>query len=529
MPDIPPEVRIELNRTHDYLLSPPFSAGDDREPGTYYLILIKLKCLEKDLAKKCPTAFSVFKGIDKELQWLVSLMNKHPPTKGVPAKDEIIPKGEGFLQYYDPEICDYKPLERSACAIINALDKMGLLPLAQCQTPEVAEETDGGKVQRVDAGVGPGAAAQAVETHKEATAALNEAFVWLEKAQENQSGKQYFEPMIAPVFLRAKATADTDTLEALQKRLDEIIGSIKGTAAWEADLVRFGAVQQAKKQAQSPSHLSFSIRYDSGRSPLMFFVDYLEKARLCITTVLMQAPDAVWLLHGADEALLARASEAFGRIAEAQKQGFIPNWGELTKEWVFQESGLKPVDNGFESALYNLYMRETGISFHVIEEEWTWDEYIALAEQAARIALKKAAVPVQTDADIETTKQASGGIAKIIGAKEWKEIELIVTGSGIRVRKTGMIDWYPAGPKCIRWEKLCMKASQECRYFQIFTQILEGKGSAAKKKGNDYNSALHDLNEKFRNAFGLSGQAFKATGNITQATFATFGVERAIP
>ena len=76
-------------------------------------------------------------------------------------------------------------------------------------------------------------------------------------------------------------------------------------------------------------------------------------------------------------------------ITEGQKQRFIPNWGKMTKEWVFRESGLKQTDDGFEAALYLLYQKETGEKWIDIESNWTDRQFIMFAEQAARLALRR--------------------------------------------------------------------------------------------------------------------------------------------
>lgn len=138
------------------------------------------------------------------------------------------------------------------------------------------------------------------------------------------------------------------------------------------------------------------------------------------------------------------------------------------------------------------------------------------------------AADVQAPAAGTNTQEAKSkglNIAGKIGASCWGEIEVKVGAYGIKARKVGAVDWYPKGRRYIRWETLKMNASQEIRYFRIFTGIAEGRGSMVKEGGRDYNSAVHDLNQKFRDAFGLTGIAFTTKGKITQTTLASFRVE----
>jgi len=97
---------------------------------------------------------------------------------------------------------------------------------------------------------------------------------------------------------------------------------------------------------------------------------------------------------------------------------------------------------------------------------------------------------------VDTAKAGGLNIAGIISAGTWAEIEIQMGGQGIRARKSGTEKWHPAG------------------------------GAIPKEGGTDYNSAVHDLNTKMRDAFGLGGQAFKTEGAITKSIFAGISVKR---
>lgn len=128
--------------------------------------------------------------------------------------------------------------------------------------------------------------------------------------------------------------------------------------------------------------------------------------------------------------------------------------------------------------------------------------------------------------DAGTSPKVDGlNIAETIGATAWAEIEIQMSGTGIRARKAGTEKWNPARG-WIQWDKLSMNPSQETRYFKIFTAIAAAGGAIPKEGGTDYNSAVHDLNTKMRAAFGLDGQAFKTEGAITKSMFADISVKR---
>ncbi len=116
-------------------------------------------------------------------------------------------------------------------------------------------------------------------------------------------------------------------------------------------------------------------------------------------------------------------------------------------------------------------------------------------------------------------------IADIIGADSWNEIEIQISGRGIRARKSGADKWYPENA-WIEWETLNMRPSSQTRYFSIFKELARMGGTIPKKDGTDYNSAVHDLNSKLRAAFGLKGQAFKTQGALTKTTLATISVKK---
>jgi len=126
----------------------------------------------------------------------------------------------------------------------------------------------------------------------------------------------------------------------------------------------------------------------------------------------------------------------------------------------------------------------------------------------------------------DTSPKAGGmNIADTIGATAWGEIEIQMSGTGIRARKAGTDKWHPARG-WIAWNKLGMVQSQNIRYFAIFTAIAKAGGAIPKEGGRDYNSVVNDLNDKMRAAFGIEGQAFKTEGATTKSMFADISVKR---
>ena len=166
-----------------------------------------------------------------------------------------------------------------------------------------------------------------------------------------------------------------------------------------------------------------------------------------------------------------------------------------------------------------------------LPKDFERDDLIALARRAPGMTLAwftpKAIIEAGRNVIVGDGKEKPDrlNIAKNIGASAWEDIEVLVGGVGIRIRKTGMNEWYPTSG-WITWAKLKMRPSQATRYFSTFTAIARAKGAIPRQKGRDYISVVNDLNDKFRSAFGLTGQAFKTDGSITKSMFAGISIKK---